>query len=119
MTHVLAAEAEFTKKLYRYAAQNTETVDFRRARNSDQPANRLLDHGNYLAYGLAATTLWVLGIPHGFAVMHGKTRRGALVFDVADLIKDAIVLPWSFICAMRGQRDREFRQICFTEVYRT
>lgn len=66
----------------------------------------------------AATTLWVLGIPHGFAVMHGKTRRGALVFDVADLIKDAIVLPWSFICAMRGQRDREFRQIClqkFTE----
>ena len=63
-------------------------------------------------------TLWVLGIPHGFAVMHGKTRRGALVFDVADLIKDAIVLPWSFICAMRGQRDREFRQIClqkFTE----
>lgn len=50
-----------------------------RGRNSDQPANRLLDHGNYLAYGLAATTLWVLGIPHGFAVMHGKTRRGALV----------------------------------------
>lgn len=118
VTHVLAAEAEFTKKLYRYAAQNTKTVDFRRERNSDQPANRLLDHGNYLAYGLAAMTLWVLGIPHGFAVMHGKTRRGALVFDVADLIKDAIVLPWSFICAMRGQRDREFRQIClqkFTE----
>lgn len=25
-----------------------------------------------LAYGLAASTLWVLGIPHGFAVMHGQ-----------------------------------------------
>ncbi len=57
------------------------------------------NHGNYLTYGLAATTLWVLGIPHGFAVIHGKTRRGALVFDVADLIKDAIVLPLAFICA--------------------
>jgi hypothetical protein len=42
------------------------------------------------AYGLAATTLWVLGIPHGFALMHGKTRRGALVFDIADLIKDSL-----------------------------
>ena len=60
-------------------------------------ANDFLNHGNYLAYGLAACTLWVLGIPHGFAVMHGKTRRGALVFDVADLIKDTLVLPWAFI----------------------
>lgn len=73
-------------------------------------ANRFLNHGNYLAYGLAATTLWVLGIPHGFAVMHGKTRRGALVFDVADLIKDAIVLPWAFICAKEKMKEQEFRQ---------
>lgn len=42
--------------------------------------------------------------------MHGKTRRGALVFDVADLIKDAIVLPWSFICAKEGASEQEFRQ---------
>ncbi|STX45386.1 CRISPR-associated endonuclease Cas1, subtype I-F/YPEST [Legionella gratiana] len=35
--------------------------------------------------------------------MHGKTRRGALVFDVADLIKDALILPWAFICAKEEQ----------------
>ncbi|WP_123059786.1 type I-F CRISPR-associated endonuclease Cas1f, partial [Escherichia albertii] len=52
-------------------------------------ANRFLDQGNYLAYGLAAVAAWVTGIPHGLAVMHGKTRRGGLVFDLADLIKDA------------------------------
>ena len=75
-------------------------------------ANGFLNHGNYLAYGLAATTLWVLGIPHGFAVMHGKTRRGALVFDVADLIKDTLVLPWAFICAKEGATEQEFRQQC-------
>ena len=63
-----------------------------------------------MAYGLAATTLWVLGISHSFAVMHGKTRRGALVFDVADLIKDAIVLPWAFICAKEKMAEQEFRQ---------
>lgn len=44
--------------------------------------------------------------------MHGKTRRGALVFDVADLIKDAIVLPWAFICAKENATEQEFRQQC-------
>ena len=65
-----------------------------------------------MAYGLAASTLWVLGIPHGFAVMHGKTRREALVFDVADLIKDALILPWAFICAKERATEQEFRQQC-------
>ena len=65
-----------------------------------------------MAYGLAATTLWVLGIPHGFAIMHGKTRRGALVFDIADLIKDTLILPWAFICAKEGASEKEFRQQC-------
>ena len=72
-----------------------------------------------LAYGLAATVLWVLGIPHAFALMHGKTRRGALVFDVADLIKDAVVLPWSFICAEQNYQENDFRKVLisvFTEL---
>ncbi len=54
----------------------------------------------------------MLGIPHGFAVMHGKTRRGALVFDVADLVKDALVLPWSFIAAKEGMDEKAFRSQC-------
>ncbi|KTD40791.1 hypothetical protein [Legionella parisiensis] len=54
----------------------------------------------------------MLGIPHGFAVLHGKTRRGALVFDVADLVKDAIILPWAFICAKENATEQEFRQQC-------
>ncbi len=56
--------------------------------------------------------MWVLGIPHGFAVMHGKTRRGALVFDIADLIKDSLVLPLAFIAAQEGDTEQEFRQRC-------
>ncbi|MCX4030133.1 type I-F CRISPR-associated endonuclease Cas1 [Endozoicomonas sp. SM1973] len=97
VTSLLQAEAELTKQLYRYAANRTQYGEFSRERDATDKANAFLNHGNYLAYGLAATTLWVLGIPHGFAVMHGKTRRGALVFDIADLIKDAIILPWAFI----------------------
>ncbi len=111
-TNLLAIEARLTKQLYKLAAQRNKITGFVREREATDKANGFLNHGNYLAYGLAATTLWVLGIPHGFAVMHGKTRRGALVFDVADLIKDAIVLPWAFICAKENATDQEFRQQC-------
>lgn len=109
---LLQIEALLTKNLYRIAASRTQHAEFSRERHAEDSANSFLDHGNYLAYGLAATTLWVLGIPHGFAVMHGKIRRGALVFDVADLIKDALVLPWAFICALEEQNTQAFRQRC-------
>jgi CRISPR-associated protein Cas1 len=110
VNELMLVEAHFTKRLYKIAATCTKQKDFVRSRDGDDDANVFLNHGNYLAYGLAATTLWVLGIPHGFAVMHGKTRRGALVFDVADLIKDAIVLPQAFICAKEEMKEQEFRQ---------
>lgn len=112
VSELMQAEAELTKQLYRYAASRTGYKKFTRERENTDKANTFLNHGNYLAYGLAATTLWVLGIPHGFAVMHGKTRRGALVFDVADLIKDAIILPWAFICAKENATNQEFREQC-------
>ena len=115
---LLAAEANFAKNLYKYAAMRTDYTDFSRDVDATDEANIFLNHGNYLAYGMAASALWVLGIPHGFAVMHGKTRRGALVFDVADLVKDAIVLPGAFICARNGLENQEFREYClqkFTE----
>lgn len=107
---LLLTEAQLTKRLYKYAAQITQQSNFKRQHQASDKANDFLNHGNYLAYGLAACTLWVLGIPHGFAVMHGKTRRGALVFDVADLIKDALVLPWAFVCANEYATEQEFRQ---------
>lgn len=113
-TQLLTSEARLAKQLYQLVAQATEYGDFTRGKqgNSNDAANRFLDHGNYLAYGLGATATWVLGLPHGLAVLHGKTRRGGLVFDAADLIKDALVLPQAFISAVRGDEDQEFRQAC-------
>ena len=111
-SELLQIEARLTKQLYKIAAHATGYGAFTRERSAEDVANGFLNHGNYLAYGLAATTLWVLGIPHGFAVMHGKTRRGALVFDVADLIKDTLILPWAFICAKENATEQEFRQQC-------
>ncbi|RYJ17842.1 MULTISPECIES: type I-F CRISPR-associated endonuclease Cas1f [Rahnella] len=117
---LMAQEAVLTKALYKLAATAARYGDFTRAKRGGgvDVANRYLDHGNYLAYGLAATAVWVIGLPHGLAVMHGKTRRGGLVFDVADLIKDALILPLAFIAAMNGEDEQEFRQRCLSNFQR-
>lgn len=50
--------------------------------------------------------------------MHGKTRRGALVFDAADLIKDAVILPQAFLSAMLGDDEQQFRRQCIEALTR-
>ena len=109
---LLLSEAKFTKAIYKIACINNKIENFTRDRDNNDLINQNLNHGNYLAYGLASMTLWALGIPPAFAVMHGKTRRGALVFDVADLIKDAIVLPLSFSMNDDFIDDTSFKNEC-------
>lgn len=120
-THLLTEEARLTKALFKLAVDTTQYGDFTRAKRGTgtDPANRFLDHGNYLAYGLGATATWVLGLPHGLAILHGKTRRGGLVFDVADLVKDASILPQAFISAMRGDDEQAFRRGCIEALTRS
>lgn len=120
-TALLTEEARLSKTLFKLCAQATRYGEFTRAKrgSGSDPANRFLDHGNYLAYGLAASACWVLGLPHGLAVLHGKTRRGGLVFDAADLVKDAVILPLAFLCAVRGDDEQEFRQACIESLTRT
>ncbi|WP_114417355.1 type I-F CRISPR-associated endonuclease Cas1f [Marinospirillum perlucidum] len=117
---LLTEEARLTKHLYKIAVNLLQYGDFTRAKrgSGSDPANRFLDHGNYLAYGLGATATWVLGLPHGLAVLHGKTRRGGLVFDVADLVKDALILPQAFLSAARGDEEQEFRRNCIESLTR-
>lgn len=118
---LLLEEARLTKNLYRLAAKAVEYGDFTRSKRGEgaDSANRFLDHGNYLAYGLGATASWVLGLPHGFSVLHGKTRRGGLVFDIADIVKDALIMPNAFISAMKGETDQQFRQSCIDSLVRS
>lgn len=118
---LLTDEARLTKALYRLAVQACGYGEFTRAKRGSgtDAANRFLDHGNYLAYGLGATATWVLGLPHGLAVLHGKTRRGGLVFDAADLVKDAIIVPQAFVSAMRGDEEQQFRRQCIETLTRS
>lgn len=112
INEILLKEASFTKSLYKISCKKIGLDSFSRDRESNDAINSNLNHGNYLAYGLASVTLWSLGIPPAFALFHGKTRRGALFFDVADLIKDAIVLPLSFCYGRDNLVDEFFRSEC-------
>ncbi len=111
---LLSAEAHYAKALYGCLAE-LHGVEFSREEGkraggtSAERINSYLDHGNYIAYGYAACALHVLGISYAFPVLHGKTRRGALVFDVADLIKDWLVMPLAFSHGKKGAPDNEFR----------
>lgn len=117
---LLTEEARLTKALFKKAVDTVGYGEFTRAKRGSgtDPANRFLDHGNYLAYGLGATATWVLGLPHGLAILHGKTRRGGLVFDAADLIKDACIIPQAFLSAMRGDDEQQFRRNCIEALTR-
>lgn len=118
---LLTDEARLTKALFKLAVDTVGYGEFTRAKRGTgtDAANRYLDHGNYLAYGLGATATWVLGLPHGLAVLHGKTRRGGLVFDAADLVKDAAILPQAFLSAMRGDDEPQFRRQCIEALTRS
>lgn len=113
---LLGHEATFAKHLYRFHAQRTRTGAFTRQPQGEDTANAFIDAGNYMAYGLAASALWVLGIPHAFPVTHGMTRRGALVFDVADVIKDAMLLHVAFDCAADKSKEQAHRARCLASL---
>ncbi len=114
-TELLAAEGRFAKRLYA-TLSNAFRLKFVREEGKGSNATRVdtingfLDHGNYIAYGYAAVALNGLGISFALPLLHGKTRRGALVFDVADLVKDALVMPAAFVHGSAGASAREFRQ---------
>lgn len=108
-TDLLSAEADMSKQLYAQLARHFG-VQFTRKPKSKDMVNEFLDAGNYLAYGLAACCLWVLGIPFSYPLVHGKTRRGALVFDVADIIKDAYIMPNAFLAAANGDTESQCRR---------
>lgn len=112
---LLGVEGQFSKACYaefsRISSLSKKGVFRRDAgaedRDFEDPmkrVNHLIDHGNYLCYGMAGAALWALGIPPHMSIFHGKTRAGGLVFDVADGFKDALVLPLAFASVM-NKRD--------------
>ncbi len=111
---LLLTEARWAKACYALFAKlfNTPFTREEGKRSTATKAdicNAFLDHGNYIAYGYAGVALCGLGISFSLPILHGKTRRGALVFDMADLVKDALVMPTAFIATKQKLSEKDFR----------
>lgn len=112
---LLTNEGVMTKSLYS-SLKNGLNIDFKRDPGSNK-INSFLDHGNYLMYGCASVALHALGIPPAFPLLHGKTNRGGLVFDVADIFKDSIVLPLAFEIGINNKsKDQDFRILLIEKI---
>lgn len=109
---ILGYEANYAKSLYRILSNHYNIKFKRQPQLKTSSVNELIDSHNYYAYGIASGSLWVLGIPHAFPVLHGDTRRGALVFDVADIIKDAFLLPVAFRSVNNGIGKDKHKKEC-------
>ncbi len=112
---LLLAEGRWAKILYARLANGVGLTKFVREEGKgkhescEDVVNGFIDHGNYIAYGYAAVVLNGLGISFSLPLLHGKTRRGALVFDIADLIKDAHVMPLAFLLGQMKTAEKDFR----------
>jgi CRISPR-associated protein Cas1 len=121
---LMAVEGVWARYLYATLSKGLKVDGFVRQEKVNErltpkdTVNAFITHGNYVAYGLAAVSLYALGISFALPVMHGKTRRGALVFDVADLFKDAVVMPLAFLEATAGSTDQQFRDALIDRVHR-
>lgn len=112
INELMGYEAVFAKGMYAHNRNVFNAQEFIRTPQGSDELNKFVDNGNYLVYGLAASVLWILGIPHSLPVTHGMTRRGALVFDLADTIKDAVLLPNAFISSDKKESPSQHRARC-------
>lgn len=108
---LLGYEANYVKQIYILLATHFKISNFKREHDSQDLVNSFLNKSNYLSYGIANTVIWTLGIPSSFALFHGKTRKGGLVFDLADTIKDSITLPLSFLAANSNLTNSDLRKL--------
>ena len=117
---LLGYEANYAKNLYKISLEALGYKgNFLRepGKKDDKDVfNSYLDNGNYLAYGISSVALWTLGLPFQMAVIHGKTRRGAFVFDVADIVKDAVIMPSALEAAINGDLRSSMRKKCIRSI---
>jgi CRISPR-associated protein Cas1 len=115
---LLGKEGAHVRNLYAFHKMMCNvSKDFVRDSSDRSGLNALLTMGNYLAYGLSASALHALGVSFSFPLLHGKTRRGALVFDIADIAKDAIVVPAAFSCFYERGDDRSYFRSYIKDIF--
>lgn len=109
--NLMSHEAVYAKALYAAFGDASGHKDFKRNHTGGDDVNRFVSIGNSFAYGMADATLWALGVPPSFSIMHGRKNGGGLTFDLADVFKESIVIPNAFAYGAKGDEEGFFAAI--------
>lgn len=83
---LLGIEGSFARKTYAQFI-NTTGTSFKREQESRIGTNSSLTIANNALYNFIATIVISLGLSPSIGFIHGQSRRGGLVFDLADIFK--------------------------------
>lgn len=94
---LLGYEANWAKNRYReLCVKYLGGESFKRDKKSNEGVNGKLSLLNNVLYNYCTASLLCLGFDPSIGFLHGKTRRGGLTFDVADVLKTNLVLEYAF-----------------------
>ncbi len=88
---LLGLEGSITRKTYTSLSSRYD-IGFKRDNISREGINSSLTLANNFLYNYVATLLIPLGFSPSIGFLHGQTRRGGLVFDIADIFKYPIFM---------------------------
>lgn len=107
LEQLLGKEANYAKKTYALFCEKYKIDNFKRnfeykhkKKNEDfspnEEINRRLNILNNVLYSFCSLLCYISSLEPSLAFIHGKTRRGGMAFDLADIIKTKVILPLCF-----------------------
>lgn len=106
INQLLGYEANWAKNIYRKEAE-ISNIKFKRSFKGADSVNKRLNLLNNALYSIITSIIIATGLHPSVGFIHGKTRRGGLAFDLADIYKyDLTIKP-----AFRIPDDMEYKKI--------
>lgn len=96
ISQLLSFEGVHAKKTYADLANSNNIKNFSRDNNSKEGVNSIITLLNNALYSYCTAVITQFGFHPSVGFIHGKTRRGGLAFDMADIFKYNLCLVPAF-----------------------
>lgn len=106
INQLLGYEANWAKNIYRKEAE-ISNIKFKRNFKGTDSVNKRLNLLNNALYSIITSIIIATGLHPSVGFIHGKTRRGGLAFDLADIYKYELTIKPAF----RIPDDMEYKKI--------
>lgn len=108
---LLGIEGSFARKTYAILSSKFSETAFKRDQTSFLGTNSSLTIANNALYNFIATILISRGLSPSIGFLHGQSRRGGLVFDIADVFKHPLYFEEVFSGEYDGNASKLMRFI--------